>query len=43
MLDSFYHMALKLFCNRIFGVKTLNERHCVTLLKFKYIDFIAWR
>ena len=33
MLDSFYHMTLKLFCNRVFGMKT--SRFCkiyVTLL-----------
>ena len=27
MLDCTYHMTLKLFKNRIFGVKTLRLRH----------------
>ena len=31
MLDSIYHMALKLFLNHIFGVKTLGFVICVTL------------
>ena len=34
MLDSIYHMTLKLLSNLIFGIKTLGFCHiCVTLLK----------
>ena len=31
MLDSTYHMTLKLFWNHIFGVKTLGFAICITL------------
>ena len=33
MIDSFYHMTLKLFCNHVLGVKTSTGCHIyVTLL-----------
>ena len=32
MLDCTYHMTLKLFKNRIFGVKTLRLRHILRMI-----------
>ena len=51
MLDSFYHMILKLFGNHIFGVKTLAVCHMWDIKKASFHnvtrksvnhDFNAW-
>ena len=48
MLDSIYHMPLKLFQTRIFGVKTLRFCHLLRnvimdVITLRFIDFIAWQ
>ena len=44
MLDSFHHTTLKLFCNRIFGVKTstfcrLNATFIMDVITLRYLIY----
>ena len=41
MLDSIYHMTLKYFCNRVFGVKTSKFCHKYARLLWASVHYVT--